>query len=114
MPIVEGDGETEAVPILLRRLIEQCSAFQIEVGRPIRRRRSQLASREGLEIAIQLAKLDPRCASILILLDADDDCPKTIAPVLSGWAKETAAGMPCEVVMANSEYEAWFLSSLDS
>src|ERR1051326_6172056 len=98
MPVVEGDGEIEAVPILLRRLIEQCSAFQIHVGRPIRRKRSQLASREGLEIAIRSAKLDPQCASILILLDADDDCPKTIAPVLSGWAKESAAGMPCEVV----------------
>jgi len=114
VPLIEGHGEVEAVPVLLRRLLETCNQFQLQIGRPIRRSRGELTSKEGLERAIRLARLDEGCAAILILFDADDDCPKTIAPIISDWARQLAGDIPCEVVLALREYEAWFLSSLES
>ncbi|MCP5522700.1 MAG: hypothetical protein H7A46_14250 [Verrucomicrobiales bacterium] len=46
-PIVEGHGEVEAVPVLLRRLLAEAQCQHIGVGRPIRRTQSQLRSEEG-------------------------------------------------------------------
>ena len=40
-PIVEGHGEVEAAPVLLRRLLAEARCQSIGVGRPIRRTQSQ-------------------------------------------------------------------------
>lgn len=114
IPIVEGDGEIEAAPLLLRRFIALCNRYELTIGKAIKRKRSQLVSKEGLATAIQLAKLDPDCGAILILFDADDDCPRVLAPVITAWAKEASLEIPCEIVIANREYEAWFLSAINS
>jgi len=113
-PIVEGQGEESAFPLLLRRLAEEAGAWDIQISRPHRRRRTQLVQRDSLQTAVKVARLTPGCASILVLLDADDDCPKELAPTLEGWAREVAGTLTCYVVMANREYEAWFLASIVS
>ncbi len=113
-PIVEGQGDEAAVPLLLRRLLSEAQASGIEVGRPHRRRRTQLVKKDSLQSAVQVAALREDCVGILILFDADDDCPKELAPTLEEWAREAAGGKPCAVVMANREYEAWFLASIES
>jgi hypothetical protein len=113
-PIVEGHGEVSAVPLLLRRLIEVSQAYHIQVARAIRRRRSELAKESGLRSSIKLARLHQDCQAILVILDADDDCPKELGPTLRTWAAEEARGVPCEIVLANHEYEAWFLSAIES
>ena len=112
-PIVEGQGETSAVPLLLRRLCEAAQAWEVQIGRPIRQRRSQLVKRDMLQRAVGLAAVREDCTGILILFDADDDCPAELAPTLERWAREVAGGKPCAVVMANREYEAWFLASVE-
>jgi hypothetical protein len=112
-PIVEGHGEVPAVPVLIRRLAELMSIPFVEVGAPFRSKRSQLTQKDGLQTVIGRAREEPGCAAILILFDADDDCPKEQAPMLLQWANEAAAPLPCAVVMATKEYEAWFLSSLE-
>lgn len=109
-PMVEGQGEETAVPVLLRRLRDEAQVWGLEVGRPHRRRRTQLVRRDSLQVAVRVAVLRQDCAGILVLFDADDDCPKDLGPILEGWARETAGGRPCAVVMANREYEAWFLA----
>ena len=48
-PIVEGHGEVEAVPVLLRRLTAEAKSWEITVGRPIRRYRSQLVEKSEKE-----------------------------------------------------------------
>jgi hypothetical protein len=63
---------------------------------------------------VRLASLSQSCAAILVLFDADNDCPKDLAPTLENWAQEAAGGKPCAVVMANREYEAWFLASIEA
>lgn len=112
--IVEGQGEEAALPVLLRRLADAAQAWEMRVARPHRRRRMQLVQKDSLQTAVKVARLTPGCAGILILLDADDDCPKDLAPRLAHWAAEAAAAIPCAVVMAHREYEAWMLASIES
>lgn len=113
-PIVEGQGDEAAVPLLLRRLRDEAQAWGLEVGRPHRKRRTQLVKKDSLQSAVRVAALRENCAAILVLFDADDDCPKELAPTLEEWAREAAGGKPCAVVMANREYEAWFLASIEA
>ena len=113
-PIVEGQGDEAAVPLLLRRLRDEAQAWGLDVGRPHRRRRTQLVKKDSLQIAVRVAALRENCAGILILFDADDDCPAELAPTLEQWAREAAGEIPCAVVMANREYEAWFLASIET
>jgi hypothetical protein len=113
-PIVEGQGDVDAVPLLLRRLRDEAQAWGLEVAKPHRKPRKQLVKKEFLQIAVQFAGFNPDCAGILIIFDADDDCPRDLAPVLEGWAQEVAGGKPCVVVVANREYEAWFLASIEA
>ena len=113
-PIVEGQGDVDAVPVLLRRLRDEAEAWGLEVAKPHRRPRAQLVKKNFLQSAVQVAGLAPNCSGILIILDADDDCPKDKSRVLEEWAREAAGGKPCVVVMANREYEAWFLASIEA
>jgi len=114
-PIVEGHGEVEAVPVLLRRLLEEAKCFTIEVGRPIRRTQSQFRSRGTVQTAIKMTMNQPDCAAVLMLFDGEDDCPKHLAADVQNWANEAAAGrVPCGVVIAYREYETWFLAAMES
>lgn len=113
-PIVEGHGEVEAVPVLLRKLAALMAVAYVDIGRPIRRTRAELVAKDRLAQAIELARLKPSCKGIFVLFDADDDCPKILAPKIQKWAGELAREIPAAVVMANREYEAWLLHSLSS
>jgi hypothetical protein len=113
-PIVEGQGDVDAVPVLLRRLRDEAQAWGLEVAKPHRRSRTLLVKKEFLQSAVRVAGLTPDCAGILIILDADDDCPKVLAQALEEWAQDAAGQLPCAVVMANREYEAWFLASIET
>lgn len=113
-PIVEGQGDEAAVPVLLRRLLDEAEIWGLAVGRPHRRRRTQLVKKDSLQTAVRVAVLREDCTGVLILFDADDDCPKELAPTLEDWAREAAGGKPCAVVMANREYEAWFLACVEA
>lgn len=113
-PIVEGHGEVSAVPVLLRRLRDEAGAFGLDVNAPIRRKRSDLVAEGGVRKAVRLALLQPECKAVLILFDSDDDCPKDLAPQIEGWARSEAGTVPCVVVLAHREYEAWFLATMES
>ena len=113
-PIVEGHGEVEAAPVLLRRLLAEAACQHVGVGRPIRRTQSQLRSKEGIQAGVRLALLQPECAAVVILFDGEDDCPKELAAQVRAWARAVAAGKPCDVVVAYREYETWFLAALES
>jgi hypothetical protein len=113
-PIVEGHGERDAVPVLLRRLIFEAGAVGLKVARPIRQKQNQLLKEDSLKRAVELAKRQDDCGAILVIFDSEDDCPKTLGPKLDGWAKEAARPFPCAVVLAHREYEAWFLAAIES
>jgi hypothetical protein len=113
-PIVEGHGEQEAVPMLLRRFVAEAQLWQLQIGKAVRQPRSKLVLEHSLRRSVRLALRQPDCAAIMVLLDADKDCPKEDAMVLKEWARDEAGRVPCEVVMAKCEYESWFLASIES
>lgn len=104
----------EAVPVLLRRLVDEAQAWPVQIGRPIRRPRNQLAGESGVKRAVRLARVQPDCDGILMLLDGDLDCPAELGPTVQRWAADAAGGVPCSVVIAYREYEAWFLAAIES
>ena len=64
--------------------------------------------------AVRLALAQPDCGAVLILFDGDSDCPADLGPTVQTWAAAAADGIPCRVVLAHREYEAWFLASIES
>jgi hypothetical protein len=48
---------------------------------------------------------------VFVLIDADDDCPATLGPSLQARAQAARPDVPVSVVLAKSEFEAWFLAS---
>jgi hypothetical protein len=112
---VEGHGEVEAVPVLLRRLRDLAQAYPLEVNAPIRRHYSDFFEEQQVRRAIRIA-LKLSCDAILLMVDGDGDrdCPHDQAPQILRWAQAEAAGKPCALVMAYREYEAWFLASIES
>jgi Domain of unknown function (DUF4276) len=114
VPIVEGHGEVEAVPVLLRRLAEANGTF-VEVARPIRQPKGRLVKEAELRRAVALAAKQTRAGDgILVLLDADTDCPAAFGPRLLAWARAERADRRIAVVLANREFEAWFLAATTS
>lgn len=114
VPIVEGHSEQEAVPALLRRIGEELGIHAVGVARPFRVKRNRVVREGELERAVEQAvrdREDPAC--VLVILDADDDCPAELAPRLFQRCQE-ATNLPSAVVLANREFEAWFLGAKES
>ena len=116
--IVEGHGEEIALPLLLRRIIEEFDpqlAWTIQIHPPIRRPRTLLSTRDAFTRVFQFAARQvSRPGAVLVLLDADDDCPATLGPSLLEWAHSAHRAMPVSAVLANVEFEAWFLAAAAS
>jgi len=114
VPIVEGHGEVGAVPVLLRRLASAMHG-QVTVARPIRQSRGALVKENGLRLAVQIAAKQTAVGDgILILLDADRDCPAQLGPKLLAWAHAERSDRKLSVMLAKTEFEAWFACAAES
>ncbi|MBX3271465.1 MAG: DUF4276 family protein [Sandaracinaceae bacterium] len=117
--IVEGHGETTAVPILLRRLWERdpegLAMPELTTSDVLRVPRSRLLRPGELERAVELAarRTGPGGA-VLILLDADDDTACSLGPELRARASRARSDVRLAVVLAVREFEAWLLASATS
>lgn len=120
--IVEGFGEQTAVPVLIERWLSlkqrrerhrytwtvdtivthDCSRIKNAYNRP---------RRLGVECYVETA-LAKGADGILVLIDADDAQPNVLGPSLHVRAQAVARERPVEVVVANREYEAWFLADM--
>lgn len=115
--IVEGDGEVHALPVLLRRLGTWLTPDKVlNIGRPIRVKREQFLNRDEVfrKQLILAAELCPDPGWILILLDADDDCPRDLATAIRDRAEGIIPGRSVSVILANREYEAWLIAAAPS
>jgi hypothetical protein len=117
-PIVEGHGEVQAVPMLIRRIaaaVEPVLTAAIEL--PIRVPANRLRKPDELERTVELAarKLGG-VGGILILIDCDWDngCPKWDGPALLQRAQSARPDMLVSLVLAYREYEAWFIAAAES
>jgi hypothetical protein len=115
--VVEGHGEVKAAPNLFRRIGHDIDpSVLLEVQQPIRRPRSSLV-RTALELerAVELAALKARPrGGVFVLLDSDDDCPATLAPILLARAQKAGMGLPVSVILPQREFEGWFLAAAES
>jgi len=115
--IVEGDGEVSALPVLLRRLAtERDPVALVNPLQPIRVRRDKFLNKEE-EFRRQLLLAAAKCGGdgwILIVLDADDDCPKALGAEIYQRAQKYVPHRRLSVVLANREFEAWFIAAAQS
>ena len=114
--IVEGDGEVEAVPVLIRRIgVDAFPDAPPAVLKPIRVRRDRILKEGELERYVSLAAVRVGAEGcILILLDANGDCPARLGPTVLQRARAVRSDRRIEVVFAKCEYEAWFLAAAES
>jgi hypothetical protein len=114
LPVVEGQSESESVPVLLRRILDRKQAYRIQVARPFRVKRNRVVKLGELERAVNQGLRDrERVGGVLVLLDSDDDCPALLGPKLLRRCRK-ATNLPVVVVLANREIEAWFLGAKES
>ncbi len=114
--IVEGHGECEAVPILVRRIAYTLDPGLTPVVHPvIRVPASKLVKQGEIERAIELAtRKNAGQGGVLVLLDCDDGCPAEDGPVLLRRAVQARSDLPISVVLAKREFESWFLAAAES
>jgi hypothetical protein len=113
--VVEGQGEVEAFPLLIRRISNDlCGVFNIRTTRPVRITKTKLVRPGELERAIRLAQYAAGSMSaIIVLIDADDDCPAILGPQLAERARPLG-GAPVVVIIPHRELENWFLAAAGS
>ena len=115
--IVEGDGEVISVPILLRRLSQWRNPdVALTFPTPIKVKRDRFLNRpEEFSRHLQLAA--GKCGDggqVLVLLDADDDCPAKKGRDVLTRAHAIIQHRRVAVVFANREFEAWFIGAAQS
>jgi len=102
-----------AVPLLLRRIGHEIDDSRgLDIRKPLRVKRDKVVKPGELERYVELAarRAGPG-GSVLVLLDADDDCPAELGRRLAKRAAEGRPGLVISVVLAKREFEAWFLAS---
>jgi hypothetical protein len=118
VPIVEGQGEVQAVPSLLNRLADAAGASSaVHVNHPIRVKASSFLHDAGYfarYVAMAAAKAAQSRGHVLILLDCDDDCPATLGPELLERARAVRPDVSMSVCLAYREYETWFIAAAES
>ena len=109
LPLVEGEGDVDAIPVLLRRIRDAHHRFDVQISRPHRRgdihkvrRRFHDFLRAGLNETDRL----------LWVLDCDDGCPVKLAAELHELAAKNPPVSTCNLRFAFivREYESLFLS----
>jgi Domain of unknown function (DUF4276) len=114
--IVEGHGEVRALPILLRRLAEARGVYDLDIPEPIRVQKDRFLRRDNeFQRMIALAgEKAGQAGAVLVLIDADDDCPVTLAAEIGRRITGQLWGRRFAVVIANREYESWLIAGASS
>lgn len=121
VPIVEGHGEVVAVPLLIRRICgELFGEYAVEVLQPLRQPRSRIVAPEHVRRFTEMAANKLRAARpsaaglVLVLIDGDGDLPCQLGPTLLAHAKVGSGDQGAACVVANLEFETWFVAAASS
>jgi hypothetical protein len=127
-PVVEGQTEVGCVERLLQRVWHELFAGpgRLHVLSPSRGNRDALVSPNGLDLTSKLAEARSKLAQrlkrdqpsrglLLLLLDAEGDCPATLAPRLLSTAHQALpADVPVSCVLAKRMLENWIVAGASS
>ncbi|MBI4569879.1 MAG: DUF4276 family protein [Planctomycetes bacterium] len=113
VPIVEGVGEVTALPKLLHALREpSVRRGVVGIAAPKNAHgRENIIKEGGLEKFLGYAQGTRGCCGIMVVIDANGDCPLTLARQLSSRAKKANLPAATAIVLAKRVYETWFLAS---
>jgi hypothetical protein len=116
--VVEGEGDQAALPKVLYAIAREfsLSAADLYVPKPLKQPRGSLVMAGGIEGAVKAMaqRVSSSVGGVLVLLDADDDCPAQFGPALLGRAQGARPDKRVSVVLAKVEFEAWFLAAASS
>lgn len=114
--IVEGHGEVEAVPILLRRIVAHAAPdHAIVQTTPIRVPRGKIVHANDLSRYVELARNKAgEHGAILILADEDEDCAKELVDSMFAMDMIQSCSVPIAIVFASRCFETWFVVSAKS
>ena len=113
--IVEGHGEVQAVPVLLRRIFAEVHpGAYLPMNNPIRVKANRFLQDDAeLFKYVTLAALQAKPHSkgiVLILLDCEDECPATVGPALLTKAQAVRSDVPISVALShrgNTKLGSW-------
>lgn len=110
IPIVEGPGDRDSIPDLLRRVCHEIlRRYDILIGQPIVTGGKGRLIRK-LRQYLYYAKIGGADATIVVV-DADDDCPRGLGTTLAKSSNARLFG-PVAIVCPKPEYEVWIIASL--
>jgi Domain of unknown function (DUF4276) len=113
--VVEGSGEFEALPLLLRRWLHEGSDFRDILGSPVLcHGRSKALKTGGIEEKVAVAAARPGCRAVLVVLDGEGDPVCQRGPELLMRSRESGRGKPIAVALADRQYEAWLMASAET
>ena len=118
-PIVEGHGEQQAVPVLLRRMFfENRNDALLTVNPPIRVKASSFLKQDDyfsryVELAARKT-IGHACGIVIVLLDSEDACPASLGRCLAEKARSVRSDVAILVVLAHREFETWFITAAKS
>ena len=113
--IVEGHGEVPSLPRLLHRIAGQHAVRNLRTPKPWREPRDRLIIAGGIErVVTTVAEHITGAGGVLVLVDADDDCPAELGAGLLKRAQAARPDIPVRVVLAKSEFETWFVAAAPS
>lgn len=122
-PIVEGHAEVKAVERLLHRVWNEIVGCpnRLVVLTPFRPKRDQLLKPDGVvlggEVQITFLKVQAKTKRepgstglVLLLLDAEKECPARLAPRLLQAAMKARADAMISCVLAKKMFENWLVA----
>jgi hypothetical protein len=112
--VVEGPGDREALPILLRKHLHAEGMYKDILGKPIPcKGKGSATVPGGIEGYVAAAGARPGCRGVLVVLDGDDDKVCEVGPQLS--QRITAVTpLPVKVVLAEECFEDWLYASIET
>jgi hypothetical protein len=112
--LVEGHGEVDAIGNLLSRMSQRIGDHVVW-AKPHRwaNLHQWESKRQGVLAGVEFVRAKADAASLLIVRDADDECPRETAPAMAARLRTLAAPFPVAFVLLKPEYEVLFLPCVD-
>ena len=123
-PIIEGQGEVIAFRNLINKVLAAYEAtlyptisdvWRIPRSAIVNPEKLVLTAEKAIRQAETLQDMEGQNkARLIVLFDADDDCPADLGPRLRERLIARFPNNPISVNLANREYESWLIASLET